>query len=88
LGGTGIYDYAYATGINDVGRVVGRSSTGPGGQRAFITGPNGVGMTDLGSLDGFQSSASGINAAASGVEFFGIIGPAGIIWPTCFYHGP
>jgi len=51
-----------AYGINDIGRVVGYSDTGnPGGRHAFITGPNGVGMTDLGTLGGDFSYASGVN---------------------------
>ncbi|SFU39050.1 hypothetical protein [Nitrosospira multiformis] len=36
-----------ATGINDAGQVVGYSSS-----RAFITGPDGVGMRDLATLGG------------------------------------
>ena len=45
-----------ANGINDVGQVVGSSDTsvpgilGPGPTHAFITGPNGMGVTDLNSL--------------------------------------
>ena len=42
----------YALGINDAGQVVGSSITAAGAQHAFITGPNGVGMTDLGTLGG------------------------------------
>ena len=41
---------SFATGINDAGQVVGWSATTAGGEHAFITGPNGVGMTDLNSL--------------------------------------
>ena len=41
---------SYAYGINDAGQVVGYSATAAGAQHAFITGPNGVGMTDLNSL--------------------------------------
>ena len=43
LGGS----YSIAHGINDAGQVVGYSATATGDQHAFITGPNGVGMTDL-----------------------------------------
>jgi probable HAF family extracellular repeat protein len=39
-----------ANGINDIGQVVGYSYTAAGIRHAFITGPNGVGMTDLNSL--------------------------------------
>src|SRR5687768_17215160 len=53
--------YSEAFGINDAGQVVG-FSTGNEGTRAFITGPNGIGMRDLGTLNGF-SIAHGINNA-------------------------
>jgi probable HAF family extracellular repeat protein len=54
--------YNVATGINDAGQVVGWSGIIPGdSSRAFITGPNGVGMTDIGTLGGFWSIAFGIN---------------------------
>ena len=38
-------------------------------KHAFITGPNGVGMTDLGTLGGSNSSASGINDAGQVVGY-------------------
>ena len=41
---------SYAYGISDAGQVVGRSDTAAGAPHAFITGPNGVGMTNLNSL--------------------------------------
>ena len=53
-----------ATGINDFGQVVGNSSYGglANTTHAFITGPNGEGMTDLGTVGGFTSTvAKGIN---------------------------
>jgi probable HAF family extracellular repeat protein len=64
-------NFSSATGINDAGQVVGSAETSvytgnSYGQRfihAFITGPNGVGMRDLGTLSGGDSLASDINAA-------------------------
>src|SRR4051812_1743620 len=47
LGGTGSGGY----GINDAGQVVGTSAITAGGAfHAFITGPNGMGRRDLGTL--------------------------------------
>jgi probable HAF family extracellular repeat protein len=43
-------DYSIAYGINHAGQVVGSSGTDGGPQHAFITGPDGAGMTDLNSL--------------------------------------
>ena len=45
------------------GRWWGESDRAAGAPHAFITGPNGVGMTDLGTLGGGYSRASGINDA-------------------------
>jgi probable HAF family extracellular repeat protein len=64
--GTLAGSYSVALGINDAGQVVGRSDTAAGAQHAFITGPNGVGMTDLNSLVSLPSrvvliEATGIN---------------------------
>ena len=54
-----------ATAVNDAGQVVGHSGLDYGSSHAFITGPNGVGMTDLQPLlapHGVSSShAVGIN---------------------------
>ena len=52
-----------ALGINDAGQVVGSSATAAGDRHAFITGPNGKGLTDLGTLGGDFSQAYGINDA-------------------------
>ena len=52
-------EFSSASGINDVGQVVGYSGTAGGATHAFITGPDGVGMRDLGSLDGGNSYARG-----------------------------
>ncbi len=55
-------NYSYAYDISDSGQVVGNSINRFGYSHAFITGPNGVGMTDLGTLlGGSFSYASGIN---------------------------
>jgi probable HAF family extracellular repeat protein len=53
----------FGTALNDAGQVVGYSIMASNQQGAFITGPNGVGMIDLGTLGGDYSEASGINAA-------------------------
>jgi probable HAF family extracellular repeat protein len=50
-----------ANAINDAGQVVGQFDTADGKSHAFITGPNGAGMTDLGTLGGYRSHASGVN---------------------------
>ena len=55
-------EYGSANGINATGQVVGWSYTTDHEGHAFITGPNGAGMTDLGTLEG-QSQALGINDA-------------------------
>jgi probable HAF family extracellular repeat protein len=50
--------------INDAGQVVGWSRANPASfARAFITGPDGTGMRDLGTLHGDIGSAVGINNA-------------------------
>lgn len=53
---------ATATGINEAGQVVGRFYTTvparPPTEHAFITGPNGIGVTDLGTLDRYGSGYS------------------------------
>jgi probable HAF family extracellular repeat protein len=80
--------YSHASEINDAGQVVGFSATAARGTHAFITGPNGVGVTDLGTLPGSSYSvATGINDAgqvvgysdtAAGPEHAFITGPNGV----------
>jgi probable HAF family extracellular repeat protein len=66
-------DYSVATDINDAGQVVGYSTTAAGNRHAFITGPNGQGMTDLGTLGGdgvgYGSAAKGVNDAGQVVGY-------------------
>ncbi|PTQ77651.1 putative secreted protein with PEP-CTERM sorting signal [Nitrosospira multiformis] len=75
-------------GINDAGQVVGLSYTANNVQRAFITGPGGMGMRDIGTLEGERgySTAEDINDAGQvvGSSSFGgfgvrafITGPGG-----------
>jgi probable HAF family extracellular repeat protein len=82
--GTG--NETYARGINDAGQVAGWFKTGFT-FRPFITGPNGVGLTNIGSLGGDRGEAQGINATGQVVGYFGtatgethafITGPNGI----------
>ena len=49
--------------------MVGSSATAAGDRHAFITGPNGIGMTDLGTLGGGFSEAYGINDAGQVVGY-------------------
>ena len=56
-----------------------------GGNHAFLTGPNGVGMTDLGTLGGGSSLAFGINDAGQVVGEFGTA--SGFRFP-CLFHRP
>ncbi len=55
--------HTYARGINDLGQVTGYTITAGRDQHAFVTGPNGVGITDIGTLGGENSVAEGINGA-------------------------
>lgn len=60
----------YAEAINDAGQIAGYFETRGGSPHAFITGPNGVGMTDLGTLDGDYSVANNINNGGQVVGYF------------------
>ncbi|PTR16062.1 putative secreted protein with PEP-CTERM sorting signal [Nitrosospira sp. Nsp2] len=52
-----------ASAINDAGQVVGGFVADDGTRHAFITGPDGVGMRELGTLGGDYVAATGINDA-------------------------
>ena len=67
-----------AVGITDAGQVVGGFTTAGGAQHAFITGPDGMGMRDLGALTAF-----GINDAG---QVVGVSGAGGVA--HAFITGP
>jgi probable HAF family extracellular repeat protein len=52
-----------ANAINDAGQVLGGFVADDGTRHAFITGPDGIGMRDLGTLGGEYIAAAGINDA-------------------------
>ena len=64
-----------AYGINDAGQVVGYSGTAAGTKHAFITGPNGVGMTDLNSL--VSQSGGVVLTEATGINNHGQVAAIG-----------
>ena len=71
--------YSYARGISDAGQVVGWSDTAAHDLHAFITGPNGAGMTDLNSL----VSVPGVTALtyAMGINNLGQVAAIGSLIP-------
>lgn len=73
------YRYSSANDINDSGQVVGDSSTRIGSS-SFITGPNGVGMTDLGTNSTFDRIGINNSGQVAGTFHYHafITGPNGI----------
>ena len=69
-------DFTAAYGVNDAGQVTGLSTTSDGQSHAFITGPNGIGMTELDGLKGLAIDASGQVIFGDGTSFF-VTGPNG-----------
>lgn len=59
--------FTEATAVNDAGQVTGRSNMVPpeggGAYHAFITGPNGTGLRDIGTMGGASSLGNGINSS-------------------------
>lgn len=71
-------------GVNDRGQVVGRVASTVGvvqTSQAFVTGPNGIGITPLGLLDGNPTAASDINNAGQ------IVGSADSVTDNPSPHG-
>ena len=77
---TGGLGQSFGRSINDSGQVAGWTTLDSGEQHAFVTGPQGVGMTDLGTLGGTWSLAWRINA--SGRVVGGATDAAGVQRPA------
>lgn len=81
----------YATAVNNSGQVAGYSFT-PGNAiyRAFVTGPNGVGFFDLGTLPGTTNSiANGINDSGMVVgNSYTALPPTQFNFTSAFITGP
>jgi probable HAF family extracellular repeat protein len=75
-------DSSNAYGINDAGQVVGWSATATGAYHAFITGPNGVGMTDLNAL--VSQSDGTVLTEATGINNHGQVAAIGIPEPETY----
>jgi probable HAF family extracellular repeat protein len=73
-------NYSTASGINASGQVVGRSYTATNDSHTFITGPNGVGMTDLNSL--VHVPGGGTFIEASDINDAGQVIAIAIVMPT------
>jgi probable HAF family extracellular repeat protein len=71
--------YSRAYGVNDAGQVVGYSYTAAGDVHAFVTGPNGMGMTDLNALVSLPSGA--VLTEATGINNHGQVAAIGSIPP-------
>lgn len=88
LGGTS----SVATGINDSGQVAGSSDTALTAagtnftRHAFLTGPNGAGLTDLGTLPGYlNSEGNGVNISG---QVVGVAYNPGGVQLHAFLSGP
>jgi probable HAF family extracellular repeat protein len=84
IGRSTLENPSYVSGINDAGQVVGQSVTAEGGWHAFITGPDGMGMRQLGNLgeSWSQSFSYDVNNAGQ------VVGTDPTGPPRAFITGP